>query len=127
MTPEERERMLLRKADQVRHRLLDVVDEIDRRRHELTHPGEVLARRLPRPEPWAIAAAAAAGVIVASLVGAGMAKRRRRRRKVLYVARAPPPPTFSGDVLSRVGRALATFGLVQLGKSALTHARLSWR
>lgn len=125
MKPEDTERMLKDKADQVRHRLLDVVDELDRRRHEFSHPKEVIAQRLPAPY-W-IAAAGAAAVTVVALVGAAVARRNRTRRKVLWIRRAPPPPSFGGDVLSRAGRALVSFALIQLGKAALTRTGLAVR
>jgi len=116
-TPENQEELLRRKADQVRNRLLDVVDELDRRRHELTdHPADLVVSRIPQ-KVW-IGAAVAGALLVVSVTGATIAAVRRKNKRVLYIKRAPPPPSFAGDVVSRAGRALATMLLVQLGKRA---------
>lgn len=119
MNPTDDEASLRKKADEVRARLLEVVDELDRRRHSFAHPMKTV-RAMPIEPVW-YAMGAAAALLGFSLVGVLTAKSRRRNRRMRKLVRIETqPPTFSEDVASRAGRALAAFALVQLGKRAMT-------
>lgn len=123
MRAKDDEATLRRKADEVRARLLDVVDELDRRRHAFTHPLKTMrARRAPIEPVWYAAGGAAAVLgfsLVASATAKSRARRKRSQRMRKYVRVDMTPPTWWEDAASRAGRALMTFALVQLGKAAM--------
>lgn len=124
MNDKTRQEMLVHQADQVRERLLLVVDELDRKRHDLAHPVRTLRRQLP--PPIAIAVLGAAALITVGTVGYfvthRIAKRRRARRVVLH---APGKPTFWSEVGTRTARALISFALIEAGKLAIRRAAQS--
>lgn len=123
MRAKDDEATLRRKADEVRARLLEVVDELDRRRHAFAHPFKTMrARRAPMEPVWYAAGGAAAVLgfsLVASATAKARARRKRSRRMRKFVRVDMTPPSFLEDVAEKAGRALMTFALVQLGKAVL--------
>lgn len=116
MNPENREEeILVRRARLTRERLLAVVDELDRKRHAVSHPMKLIANSAPPPAT--IASIAAAAIFAVGTIGYLVARSRRKRQR--FFLRQPPPPSFVGDVASRTAKALLTFALVQAGKYAL--------
>lgn len=125
MNPQTEQNLLEHRATLARQRLLAVVDELDKKRHALSHPVKLLKKQLP-DTAYLVAGGIAAltGVAaIATLVVRARAKRRRELRARFRIERGPPQPSFPADVGARVAKALLTFGLVQLGK-ALINARL---
>lgn len=124
MNSQNQEDILLRKANRVRARLLSVVDELDRKRHELSHPVKLVQRKVPR-QVW-VAAAVGAGLLVTGLVVASVRSSARRRRQNAdsfpFGDRPEQPRELATDVTTRAARALLTFGLIQLGKVAIKKA-----
>ncbi len=121
MNEKTQEEILTRKANLARNRLLEVVDALDRKRHNLAHPMKLVARQLPQP---ASMVALGAGALVAiGAIGFVVAKVKARpppRRKLFE--RPPPPPTFFGAVASRTLKALLVFALVEAGKLGIRRA-----
>ncbi len=109
--------LLEEKATLARERLLAVVDELDRKRHALSHPVELVKSQLPEPV-WLVAGGVAAITFVATIAEV-VVKARAKRRPLFRVERTPPEPRFFEDVATRTGKALLTFALVQLGKALL--------
>jgi hypothetical protein len=120
------EEILTRKATLARDRLLAVVDELDRKRHNLAHPMKLVSRQMP--EPISLAALGAAALIAIGAVGYVVAKLNKRKERKMrrtlpkLFQRTPPPPSFLEDVGSRTSRALLTFGLVEAGKYVMKRA-----
>lgn len=125
------EEILERKATLARERLLAVVDELDRKRHEfahdIAHPGQVVSDRLalrlrPLAEQWQMIAGVSGAVLLAA-GGIGYAVYRRNhtwsRRLMARIPKPQKKPSFWGDVFTRSAKALITFGLVQGLKYAL--------
>ena len=132
MSTPTQEEILERRATLARERLLAVVDELDRKRHEFTHdiahPGQLVSdqivkRLLPRLNAAAGTIAAISGTVLLAGGAIGYAIYRRNHtwsRRLL--ARLPKPqkkPSFWGDVFSRSAKALLTFGIVQGLKYAI--------
>ena len=132
MSPPNQEELLERRATLARERLLVVVDELDRKRHEfahdIAHPSQIvsdqLAKRLmPKLDAAAGTLAAISGtvLIAGGVIGYAVYRRNHTWSRRL-MARLPKPqkkPSFWGDVFSRSARALLTFGLVQGLKYAI--------
>ncbi len=132
MSTPTQEEILERRATLARERLLLVVDELDRKRHEFTHviahPGQIVSdqlakRLLPRFEAAAgtIAAISGAVLLVGGVIGYAVHRRNHTWSRRL-LARLPKPqkkPSFWGDVFSRSAKALLTFGIVQGLKYAI--------
>ena len=116
---------LMKQADLSRARLLAVVDLLDQKREELTHPMRMLKKRLPR-EPLVYIALGAALFTAVSTASYFAAKNRRphvraRLRKQIKRA-APPTQSFWGDVARRSAKALMSFAIARAGKLALARA-----
>lgn len=124
MNTRNEQEILEEKATRARERLLAVVDQLDRKRHQLSHPMNLVKKQLP-DAAYLVAAgiAAVTGLAaVATVVVRARAKRRRELRTRFRIERTPPLPGFTAEVGGRAARALITFGLVQLGKTVLTRA-----
>ena len=124
MNTQNEQEILEEKATRARERLLAVVDQLDRKRHQFAHPVNLVKKQLP-DTAYLVAGgiAAVAGLAaVATVVVRARAKRRRELRTRFRIERTPPPPGFTTEVGGRAARALITFGLVQLGKTLITRA-----
>ena len=132
MSTPTQEDILERRATLARERLLAVVDELDRKRHEFTHdiahPRQIvtnqLAKRImPRLDAAAGTIAAISGTVLLAGGVVGYALYRRNntwsRRLLARLPRPQKKPSFWGDVFSRSAKALLTFGLVQGLKYAI--------
>lgn len=126
MKPNGEEDRLLKQADLSRARLLAVVDLLDQKRDELTHPLRLLKKQLPHlsREPIvyiALGVAAFTAIGAASYFGA---KNKRRPPLQLRspIERRRPEPSFWGEVAGRTAKALMTFALTRAGKAAIDRA-----
>ncbi|MDP2272015.1 MAG: hypothetical protein Q8K32_14845 [Archangium sp.] len=132
MSTPTREEILERRATLARERLLAVVDELDRKRHEFAHDiahprqlvSEQLAKRLmPKLDAAAGTIAAISGTVLIAGGAIGYLVYRRNhtwsRRLLARLPRPQPKPSFWGDVFSRSAKALLAFGLVQGLKYAI--------
>lgn len=115
MNTQRQQEILEQKATLARERLLAVVDELDRKRHALTHPLRLIQKRLPDPA-WLVFGGVAAFAGVATIATVVVRVRAKRRRQLFYVEPRRVQPSFSDDVGTRAAKALITFSLVQLGK-----------
>lgn len=116
MNDKTQEEILVRKAKLARERLLDVVDQLDRKRHNLQHPLKLVSKHLP--EPATAVAIGAAALIAIGAIGFAAAKlsaRRKPARRTLF-ERQPPRPGVWADIASHTARALLIYGLVEAGK-----------
>ena len=120
MSAQTQEEILTRRADLARARLLAVVDELDRKRHKLSHPLQLVARTSVKPIPIAIVGAAAAIAIgVLGFVIARSARKKQQQQRRWLIRRQPPEPSFWSDVANRTAKALTAFALVEAGKRAI--------
>ena len=128
MNDKTQEEILTRKANLARERLLAVVDELDRKRHNIAHPIQLVSRKLPPPA--AIAAIGAASLVAIGAIGFVIArltaKARQppplRKRLQQQFKRQPPPPSFWADIGSRTAKALIAFTLIEVGKLVIRKA-----
>ena len=114
---------LMKQADLSRARLLAVVDLLDQKREELTHPMRMIKKRLPR-DPLIYIAIGAAALTVAGTVSY-FAARNNRRFKVRVqrqLERRNPRQSFWGEVASRSAKALMSFAIARAGKLAIDRA-----
>ncbi len=121
MKTETQEESLTRRAVLARERLLAVVDELDRKRHSLAHPMQLVTRRpsasvVTSGKFLAAAALVAAGSIAFMVIARQKAKKKQARR---FFQRRPPEPSFWADVASRAAKALTAFALIEAGKRAI--------
>lgn len=114
MNSQLQQRILEEKATRARERLLAVVDQLDRKRHALSHPLRLVKSQLPQAV-WLVAGGVAAVTIVAT-IAAVMAKARAKRRPLVRLERHP---RFVEGVGTRTAKALLTFALVQVGKTVI--------
>src|SRR5690242_6274146 len=114
---------LMKQADLSRARLLAVVDLLDQKREELTHPMRMLKKRLPR-EPLVYIALGAALFTAVSTVSYFAAKNNRRLhvRARKQLERRKPAQSFWGDVARRSAKALMSFAIARAGKLAIARA-----
>jgi hypothetical protein len=115
---------LMKQADLSRARLLAVVDLLDQKREELTHPIRMLKKRLPR-EPLVYIALGAALFTAVSTVSYFAAKNRGthvRARLRKRIERATPAQSFWGEVARRSAKALMSFAIARAGKLAIERA-----
>ena len=118
MSAQTQEEILTRRADLARARLLAVVDELDRKRHKLSHPLQLVARTSVKPIPIAIVGAAAA--IAIGVLGFVIARSARKQQQRRWLFRGQPTePSFWSDVANRTAKALTAFALVEAGKRAI--------
>ena len=123
MKLDQEEDRLTKQADLSRARLLAVVDLLDQKREELTHPMRMIKKQLPQ-EPLVYITL---GLAVLTAVSAVSYFGARKRRHTPFRLRSPierrqPPPSFWGEVASRSAKALTTFGLTRAGKLAIERA-----
>lgn len=111
------EEILERRAALVRERLLTVVDELDRKRHNLTAPVQ-LAANVKIPKPAFVAVLAGAGV--AAVAAIAFAISRLRARTPLQ-RRASDLPRGAGIARS-AAKILLSFAAVQGGKAVFSRA-----
>lgn len=123
MKPTSEEDRLLKQADLSRARLLAVVDLLDQKRDELTHPLRLISKRMPR-EPIVYIALGVAAFTLASAMSYFSSKKNARAspRVRRRVDRRAPPQSFWGEVASRTAKALTTFALTRAGKRAIDRA-----
>jgi len=113
---------LVRKADQVRGRLMHTLEAIDQRRQDLTHPGALL--RAHRREALIIAGAltTVVGGVTAVAVWRAKTRERRLRRERVFAARrfwrhpdrvaAERPRSFLGELGRRI--VMGTLGMIAM-------------
>lgn len=116
MNSQLQQRILEERATRARDRLLAVVDQLDRKRHALSHPLRLVKSQLPQAV-WLVAGGVAAVTIVAT-IAAVMAKARAKRRPLVRLERELHP-RFVEDVGTRTAKALLTFAFVQVGKAVI--------
>ena len=85
MNDKTQEEILVRKANVVRERLLSVVDELDRKRHNLAHPMQLVSGKLP--QPISVTAMSALGLIAIGTIGYVAARLSAKKK---------PPRRFAG-------------------------------
>jgi len=125
MTPDERMKMLERRAKVVRSRLVRAIDSLDTRRHQIETIGAT-AKRLAIPM-----ALSAAGIVVlfgASAAAFGMAIKRRRERSLTYrLAQSirglnlVPQRSLTSRVAEKALATAVTLALTELVKRASTN------
>jgi hypothetical protein len=120
MKPNGEEDRLMKQADLSRARLLAVVDLLDQKREELTHPMRLLKKRLPR-DPLVYIALGAAVLTVSGTIAWFAARKERvpRARRRRRLDRRVPAQSFWGEVASRSAKALMSFAIARAGKAAV--------
>jgi hypothetical protein len=123
------EEILVRKANLARERLLAVVDELDRKRHNLAHPVKLVSRNFHMPQPVSIAALGGAALFAIGTIGFVVARLNARKARQArahplrkLMEKQLPQRSFWADVGNRTAKALITFGLIEVGKLGMRKA-----
>jgi hypothetical protein len=123
MKPTSEEDRLLKQADLSRARLLAVVDLLDQKREELTHPMRMISKQLPREPIVYLALGLAAFTAISAFSYFGARKKRVAPVRLRSpIERRRPPQSFWGDVANRSAKALTTFAMTRAGKAAINRA-----
>jgi hypothetical protein len=112
---------LLERANQVRNRLLESVEALDRKRHQLTRPVLAVGRTLEvvggrRLQPALMVGGA---LLVSGALAAVVLRARRQQASNTLRNLLRPRRSFAAEVLWRAGVGLATFTAVEAGKRAI--------
>lgn len=99
------------RAKAARKRLLEAVDALDQKRHQLTNPSKVVAAGVV-PALLVTSALVAGGSMIAFAVS------KRRKRSVLSRL-VPREPSMLSQVARHVGLTVITFALSEVGKVAV--------
>jgi hypothetical protein len=113
---------LVRKADEVRGRLMNTLEAIDQRRQDLTHPAAILRAHKREALILAGALTTVVGGVTAVAVWRARTRESRLRRERLFAARrfwkhpdriaAERPRSFLGELGRRI--AMGTLGMIAM-------------
>src|SRR5215218_8357105 len=105
---------LMKQADLSRARLVAVVDLLDQKREELTHPMRLIKKRLPQ-EPIVYITLGLAAFTATWAISYFATKKKRPPPVHLRspIERRRPRPSFWGEVASRSAKALMIFAMTQ--------------
>jgi hypothetical protein len=119
-------KLLERRADVVRARLIRTIDALDHRRHQVTEIG-AHARKLVVPVVATLLGVAA--LAIGTTIGLKAVFRARRRRTLegrfdalLGRIRVEKKPPFSQQLLEKAGMTLVTMAVTELGRRVTANA-----
>ena len=126
-SPEEKVKMLERRANVVRSRLFRAVDALDARRHRVVELGDT-ARKIAGPASLVVLGIA--GLFGASAIAFGLAVKKRRRPPTLGSALGSAlrglvvvrPPSLTRRLVEKAVLALVSVAATELGRRAVHNA-----